>query len=85
MNKQLREELVQILRESPLPSAPAPRLHPRVLSKDELKALAIELSAALPPGPMLAADEEEVLRGFRLLGSEHRQAVRAMVGALVAA
>lgn len=53
------------------------------LSHSDLKALAIELSAALPPAEVLAPGEKELLSLYRLMDEGRQAATRHYLAAMV--
>lgn len=52
------------------------------LSHSELKTLAMELSAALPPAEVLTAAEQELLSLYRLMDEGRQQATRHYLAAM---
>lgn len=53
------------------------------LSQEDLKALAIELSAALPAPAAPKPDEQELLQIYRLLDANQQAATRRFLSAMV--
>lgn len=53
------------------------------LSQSDLKTLAMELSAALPPAETLTRSEQELLSLYRLMDEGRQDATRAYLAAMV--
>lgn len=53
------------------------------MSHDELKSLALELSAALPPPELVDPGERELLQLYRLLDDSRKAATRQYLSAMV--